>query len=107
MPAVSASPTGFESGLRTHEAAEGLEISRARTPSGTTERECRPDDTRVGARPLASDPVEAALAEALRGATVASRWDLVSQLATELETRRRTRDASVVRLEAECSKGTS
>jgi hypothetical protein len=34
------------------------------------------------------DAVEAALAKALEGATVAGRWDVVAQLAKELEARR-------------------
>jgi len=36
----------------------------------------------------ASDPVEEALAAALAGATAAGRWDIVAQLARELEARR-------------------
>jgi hypothetical protein len=35
-----------------------------------------------------ADGVEAALAKALEGATAAGRWDVVSQLARELEARR-------------------
>jgi hypothetical protein len=34
------------------------------------------------------DPVEAALAKVLEGAAAAGRWDVVSQLARELEARR-------------------
>jgi hypothetical protein len=37
------------------------------------------------------DAVEAALAEALRGATAAGKWDVVAKLAGELEARRRAR----------------
>ena len=49
--------------------------------------------------PVHSDPVEAALAEALAGATVAGRWDVVKALADELTARRNAR-AGVVDLEA-------
>ncbi len=45
-----------------------------------------------------SDVVEAALAEALRGATAAGRWEVVAQLARELEARREAR-AGVVKLD--------
>jgi hypothetical protein len=38
-----------------------------------------------------SDPVEEALGYALRAATEAARWELVAQLARELETRRKAR----------------
>jgi hypothetical protein len=40
----------------------------------------------------AEDPVEAALADALRSATAAGQWGVVSQLAAELEARRWARD---------------
>jgi hypothetical protein len=46
----------------------------------------------------AVDAVGAALARALEGATVAGRWDLVAQLARELEARRLTRVENVVQL---------
>lgn len=46
------------------------------------------------------DAVEAALADALRGATAAARWDVVAQLAGELQARRQARQApEVVSLE--------
>jgi hypothetical protein len=47
-----------------------------------------------------ADPIEAAVAEALRGATAAGQWSVVAQLARELEARREAR-AGVVRLDAE------
>lgn len=50
--------------------------------------------------PPQDDPVEAALAEALRGATAAGQWTVVAQLAGELEARRKAR-AGVVSLDAE------
>jgi hypothetical protein len=49
------------------------------------------------------DVVEAALAEALRGATAAGQWTVVAQLARELEARREAR-AGVVALDAERAK---
>lgn len=42
------------------------------------------------------DPIEAALAEALRGATAAGRFDVVAQLASELQARRIARQAPEV-----------
>ncbi len=38
--------------------------------------------------PVEEDAVESALAKALEGATAVGRWDVVSQLARELEARR-------------------
>jgi hypothetical protein len=46
----------------------------------------------------AADAVEAALADALQGATAAERWDVVVQLARELEARRMARAGNVVAL---------
>jgi hypothetical protein len=43
-----------------------------------------------------SDPVETALAKALTAATAAGRWDVVAQLARELESRRVARAPNVV-----------
>jgi len=40
-----------------------------------------------------SDPVEAALAEAIKGATAAGEWAVVAQLARELEARRNAHSA--------------
>jgi hypothetical protein len=49
----------------------------------------------------ASDAVEDALAKALEAATVAGRWDVVGQLARELESRRAARaGGNVVDLKA-------
>jgi hypothetical protein len=49
--------------------------------------------------PADGDAVEAALAKALEGATSAGRWDVVAQLARELEARRLTRSGNVVALD--------
>jgi hypothetical protein len=45
------------------------------------------------------DHVESALAKALEGATAAGRWDVVAQLARELEARRLARTDNVVNLD--------
>jgi hypothetical protein len=68
-----------ESGI----SAESRTGSSAEERSGTTEQAevCR-----------TVDPVDAALAEALRGATAAGQWSVVSQLASELEARRLSRE---------------
>jgi hypothetical protein len=47
----------------------------------------------------AVDVVEAALAKALEGATIAGRFDVVAQLARELEARRLARMGNVVALQ--------
>jgi hypothetical protein len=44
----------------------------------------------------AVDPVEDALARAIEGAVTASRWDVVAQLARELEARRTARTGAKV-----------
>jgi hypothetical protein len=46
------------------------------------------------------DPVEMALAEALKGSTAAEQWETVGVLARELQARREAR-AGVVQLDAE------
>jgi len=51
--------------------------------------------------PATPDAVEASLARALDGATAAGRWDVVSQLARELEARRLAAAGNVVVLDAE------
>jgi hypothetical protein len=48
--------------------------------------------------PAVVDAVEAALAKALEGATAAGRFDVVAQLAKELEARRLARVGNVVAL---------
>ena len=45
------------------------------------------------------DAVEVALAEAIRGATSAGRWDVVAQLARELEARRMARALNVIAID--------
>ena len=48
----------------------------------------------------AAGAVEAALAKALDAAAAAGRWDIVAQLARELEARRLVRAGNVVELDA-------
>jgi hypothetical protein len=47
-----------------------------------------------GHPPLDSDPVEVALAVGLRAAVEAQQWDVVAQLAKELEARRTARTST-------------
>jgi hypothetical protein len=58
----------------------------------------RRDATAIGESLGNQDPVESALADALRGAAVAGRWDVVAQLARELEARRLAQEPNVVTL---------
>ena len=74
-------PTDAEVGQKDQSAAEGVTLPVTVGQPGT-------------------DVVEAALAEALRGATAAGRWEVVAQLARELEARREAR-AGVVKLDSE------
>lgn len=74
---------------------------RTKKPS---ERHAETRQETPGVRPVSEapdilDPVEEALAFALRRATSADKWDVVSQLTRELEARREARSApNVVRL---------
>lgn len=58
-------------------------------------------DHRVGQPEREADPVETALAVALDRASAAGRYDVVIQLARELEARRTARAGNVVRLDDE------
>jgi hypothetical protein len=63
------------------------------------EQEGRRERPEVSASALPSaETVEAALAEAIRAATSAGRWDVVGRLARKLEARRMARAANVVAL---------
>ena len=53
----------------------------------------------------ASDPVAAALAKALEEASAVGRFDVVAQLARELEARRLGRSGNVVNLDAKRRRG--
>jgi hypothetical protein len=56
------------------------------------------DDQRRREVSASADAVEAALAKALEEATAVRRWDVVAELASELEARRLRRTAKVVPL---------
>ncbi len=62
-------------------------------PDGESEREPAEASAGQSGAVAASEPdaVEVALAQALTAATTAGRWELVAQLAGELEARRRAR----------------
>ena len=88
-----ASPEGFESDTgvvttRTHvdssaEHPPRVDVSARRVDA------IRPDpEAAVNPLPDSFGDVERALAEALRAAALAGRWDVVTQLARELEARR-------------------
>lgn len=78
------------------------EIAEANPPKTTKDAEAvqAPDDTHGLSASLKPelDAVEAALAMALEAATREARWDIVSQLARELEARRMARSGNVVPL---------
>jgi len=75
----------------------GSEISTPACTPGITGEHGGPPETGEGGQPTTEhDPVERALAEAIRGATAAARWDVVVQLARELQARREARDAPEV-----------
>ena len=69
-----------------------------------SERVDSPAPAPVEPAPAAVDPVEVALADALTKAAAAGRFDVVAQLAGELEARRKARTANVVDLAAEAAR---
>ncbi|HEY3235484.1 MAG TPA: hypothetical protein VGJ84_12275 [Polyangiaceae bacterium] len=76
--------------------SEGLtEKSRFENAPGFFDTKGSPTPKKVG-----TDPVEAALADALTRASVAGEWTVVAQLAAELQARREAR-AKVVQLDSE------
>lgn len=107
--AEGVTPSAFSSALLrggrdSNAAAEHETPTKTSAAVGSTDDD-EPPSTRTLVAPEAlgragddsPDPVEAALAEALRGATRAGEWAVVAQLAGELEARRRAR-AEVVTL---------
>jgi hypothetical protein len=73
------------------------EVSAAAcTPACTSEHGGPPKMSGAGQQTTEQDAVELALAEAIRGATAAARWDVVVQLARELEARRLARQSPEV-----------
>lgn len=79
----SASPAGFEA----EENAAKSGVSRPVATPEVGDTHATDTDPNAGATPLGQD-VEGALAAALASAAAAGRWDVVSQLARELEARR-------------------
>jgi hypothetical protein len=90
----------FKSVPSTHSAATEPKKAAACAPESADEHAGSPENKAGEPRNTEHDPVELALAKAIEGATAAARWDVVSQLATELEIRRRAREESVVSLAA-------
>lgn len=78
------------------EETRAAEDSRGGVRSG--QARTTPDATAVGRSWGDADPVEAAIAEALRKATEVGRFDVVAQLARELEARRTAGAGNVVAL---------
>lgn len=76
-------------------AAESPNVNahRATDQDDQSARNLAPQERGHGHEASTSDAVEGALAHALREATLAGRWDVVSQLAGELEARRLARSA--------------
>jgi hypothetical protein len=86
-----------KAGIRSGTTADA-EDSRGSVEGDPRDGSASPD---VLPRPAAaSDPVEAALADALTKASAAGRFDVVAQLARELEARRTARAGVVVLAEA-------
>jgi hypothetical protein len=74
----------------------GLKQPLRNTPDDTNEHGVPPSDAKVGQSSAPVDAVEAALASALTAASAAGQWQVVAQLASELEARRRSRQAPEV-----------
>jgi integrase len=107
-PATQGAETAGESGSAEAPAA-AAEPSQGSAAALSTDGHAVPEGMgNTGVTQLAErqDPVEAALAAALKGATEAGEWSVVAQLARELEARRQAR-AGVVDLEhARARRGT-
>jgi len=72
--------------------------------SGSAGGEGREEGSPPRSAAASMDAIEAALADALAGATEAGRWDVVAQLARELEARRLARAGNVVVLRGDRAK---
>jgi integrase len=90
-----ARPHDFQSPQATDDRRDELKNRAGDDPE---QPEMTRDATPVGQSWGDGDPVEAALAKALEGATAAGRWDVVAQLARELEARRLGQGSNVVPL---------
>jgi hypothetical protein len=90
--------------------SEYREVAPQATPATGADKALNTDgldrslDRRDSPLERAADPVEAALAMALDRASAAGRYDVVIQLARELEARRLARAGNVVRLQDEREK---
>ncbi len=83
-------------GLKACPAASAGASCENHEPSSTPGDESHePGPFETGSAPFA-DPIEAALATALKKASEAGQWDVVTQLARELEARRKAHRASNV-----------
>src|SRR5688572_30237296 len=90
-----ARPHDFLTGRRSQDSRQAEKIGSDET---TRQPELTPHGAAMGQSVGQIDPVEMALASALEGATSAQRWDVVAQLAKELEARRLSREPNVVPL---------
>jgi hypothetical protein len=86
---------GLEDGATSEFPAESPQVNRVEQTAERDEssRDQVERERGHGHVASASDAVEDALAHALREATAAGRWDVVSKLAGELEARRRARSS--------------
>jgi hypothetical protein len=100
----AASPTGFEQEPGRHEHTRAPDFKNLEHVNAPEEHGGPPPTPRVGqlseAGGPAADPVEAALADAIAKAAAAGRYDVLPTLVSELEARRKARNA-VVDLDAE------
>lgn len=96
---------GGSTGIRTPDlwikkAPQPNAIEADRSKTAAAESATEPDQTPRPTLPPTPDAIEIALAEALRAATGAGQWGVVSELARQLEARRASRE-QVVQLDVE------
>jgi hypothetical protein len=92
--------------LRDDGSDEGQPVGSAEEPQFETSRVTTPGHDSEALSHDSIDAVEAALASALEKATSAERWDLVAQLASELQARRTVRNApNVIQLSSKGKEG--
>jgi hypothetical protein len=75
---------------------EGVKDTTACAPACTSKHGVTPECADGVQRTDGLDPIEGALADALKGATAAGEWQVVAQLAAELQARRESRQAPEV-----------
>ncbi len=90
-------PNGIRIGAQ-HDGTERDSVKQAtsRTRDDASERSGTAQSQGVPEPGAALDPIDAALTEALKGASAAGQWQVVSQLAAELEARRVAKQAPEV-----------